>query len=68
MDDTALRVPDMFAWLQERGQLSEADLRRTFNCGIGGVLVVAAKETDTVLRSLADMGEAATVIGELGAA
>lgn len=37
---------------------------RTFNCGIGMVLVVAADARDTVCRMLADSGEACYVIGE----
>ena len=41
-------------------------MRRTFNCGIGFVLVVAADRADETLRRLQGSGEAATVIGIVG--
>ena len=55
----------MFGWLARAGSLDDAEMLRTFNCGIGLVLVVAAGEAEAVLAALAAAGEAATVIGAI---
>ncbi|MCI5043748.1 MAG: phosphoribosylformylglycinamidine cyclo-ligase [Aquisalinus sp.] len=68
LDDTALNIPPLFEWLQAQGKLSDADLRRTFNCGIGGVLISSDEHTNSVLDALQQEGEPARVIGELVAA
>ena len=60
-----LKTPPLFDWLQEAGGLSLEEMRRTFNCGIGGVLVVPAKQADTALSALKDAGEAPLIIGDL---
>ena len=55
----------MFAWLQEIGGVEDHELRRTFNCGIGFVLIVAADQAEPVLAALLNAGEDAFVCGEL---
>ena len=57
-------LPPVFQWLQEIGGISELEMRRTFNCGIGFVLVVAPEHVGEVLAALIDAGEAAFVCGE----
>lgn len=44
--------PAIFHWLQQQGDLDEAEMWRTFNCGIGFVLIVAAASADDVLATL----------------
>ena len=44
--------PAIFHWLQQQGDLDEAEMWRTFNCGIGFVLIVAADSADDVLATL----------------
>ncbi|MEM6413359.1 MAG: phosphoribosylformylglycinamidine cyclo-ligase [Pseudomonadota bacterium] len=66
-DESALPLPPVFQWLQEAGSLSDRDMRRTFNCGIGGVLIVAPESVDSILAQLRDAGEAARIIGHLHA-
>lgn len=63
-DEDALTLPPMFEWLKETGQLSQDDMFRTFNCGIG-MVVIASPEAG--LELLADLPQA-KVIGELVAA
>lgn len=54
----AWEVPPMFKWLQQAGNISDAEMRRTFNCGVGMVVVVnpsqvaAAKAVDSGLFEL----------------
>ena len=55
----------MFGWLARAGRLPDAEMLRTFNCGIGMIAVVAKDGADTVLASLANTGEAPVVIGEI---
>ena len=50
---TAWTAPAVFGWLQRAGNLDDAEMLRTFNCGVGLILVVAAGEADAVLAALA---------------
>jgi phosphoribosylformylglycinamidine cyclo-ligase len=56
--------PAVFEWLQAEGNVPEDDLLRTFNCGIGMVVVVARELADEVAAILTAGGETVTVIGE----
>jgi len=56
--------PMIFDWLQEKGQLSEADMLRTFNCGIGMMLVVAEDDVSDILDTLQSM-HPAWCVGEI---
>ena len=67
LDATAWPRPALFDWLATNGDIAEDEMRRTFNCGIGFVLVVAADAVDATLASLTAAGEQATVIGRVGA-
>jgi len=64
-DHSALEFCPFFSWLQDLGELSEADMRRTFNCGIGGVVSVEKNTADNVLQRLEESGERAFVIGDV---
>src|SRR4051812_22462884 len=67
-DWNAWELPPVFAWLQEVGGVSEHEMRRTFNCGVGLVLIVDTHELPDVLEGLVRDGEDAFVIGELAQA
>jgi len=67
-DDSALTPPPLFSWLQNAGNLSDGEMRRTFNCGIGGVVVSARENADSILMSLKDSGDDARIIGDVGKA
>mmetsp|Transcript_24738 Transcript_24738/g.33946 ORF Transcript_24738/g.33946 Transcript_24738/m.33946 type:complete len:682 (-) Transcript_24738:113-2158(-) len=60
------RLPAVFAWLQKVAGLSQQELLRTFNCGVGMVLAVRPDLADTVLRELRDAGEEPLTLGVLG--
>jgi phosphoribosylformylglycinamidine cyclo-ligase len=66
-DWNAWALPPVFAWLQETGGVSDHELRRTFNCGVGLMLIVAPDDLPDVLEGLVRDGEDAFVIGELAA-
>ncbi|KPF80548.1 phosphoribosylformylglycinamidine cyclo-ligase [alpha proteobacterium AAP81b] len=60
-------LPPLFDWLRVEGGLSPEELARTFNCGTGMVLAVAAADVDGVIADLAAAGESAAVIGAIEA-
>ena len=66
-DWNAWPLPPVFQWLAETGGVAAEEMRRTFNCGVGFVLIVAAKDAETVLNRLLEAGEPAFVCGELRA-
>lgn len=57
--------PPIFDWLQREGNLSEQELYRTFNCGIGMVACVDQADTGQALKFLKDRGESAWLIGRI---
>jgi len=71
-DDLAVQIdlgswtlPNEFARLQEWGGLTDAELRRTFNCGVGMVVLVDAADADRALALAADCGERAWRLGRV---
>ena len=64
LDLGAIPVPPVFAWLARTGGVAQPEMLRTFNCGIGMVVVVAPADVDTVTQALEAAGETAVVIGE----
>ena len=58
-------MPPVFQWLAQTGGVSEHEMRRTFNCGVGLMLVVDPSDLPDVLAGLAQAGEDAFVMGEL---
>ena len=59
--------PPVFEWLATAGGIAPAEMRRTFNCGIGMVACVRAEDASASLRALADTGQDAWLIGEVTA-
>lgn len=57
--------PPIFNWLQENGNITTHEMYRTFNCGVGMVLVVPANELENSLNILKDLGENAWHLGEI---
>jgi phosphoribosylformylglycinamidine cyclo-ligase len=55
----------LFDWLQRAGHVERAEMYRTFNCGIGMVVVVPAPDAEAALALLRALGETATLIGEV---
>ncbi len=67
-DWRAWSLPPLFDWLQREGGVSDAELRRTFNCGVGFLLVVEPAHASAVLAALLNAGEEAFIVGELAEA
>ena len=55
----------VFTWLAEAGGITQHEMLRTFNCGVGMVMAVAPDSVEAVCTALSDAGETVTVIGEI---
>ncbi len=65
IDASSWRAPPVFLWLYEAGRLRPEEMLRTFNCGIGMVLVVVADYADATITWLSERGETVSYLGEL---
>jgi phosphoribosylformylglycinamidine cyclo-ligase len=71
-NDTAAEVdlgawprPPVFGWLQEQGGIAQAEMLRTFNCGIGMVAIVAPEHAPDAKATLERSGETVFELGEI---
>jgi phosphoribosylformylglycinamidine cyclo-ligase len=65
IDTASWQRPAVFDWLQQAGNIADAELYRTFNCGVGMVVVVPADAAEAAIAELATAGEQASVIGQI---
>ncbi|BCH25786.1 phosphoribosylformylglycinamidine cyclo-ligase [Mesorhizobium sp. L-8-3] len=65
LDLDAIEVPAVFSWLAKAGGVAPAEMMRTFNCGIGMVIVVANGQAAQVAAVLQEAGETVTPIGRI---
>lgn len=62
---SAWEFPPIFQWLQQQGNVSQADMLTTFNCGIGMILCVAPEDEQPAIDALSRSGETVFPIGKL---
>ncbi|XP_033764154.1 trifunctional purine biosynthetic protein adenosine-3-like [Pecten maximus] len=62
IDALSWNIPKIFGYLADKGNISDHEMARTFNCGVGGVLLVDKTQVDTVMEQL---GDQASVIGSV---
>jgi len=65
LDRSAWDMPPLFKWLQENGNLAEREMHRTFNCGIGMIVVVDPQRAQEAQKLLHDGGEQVWRVGEI---
>ncbi|GAC1336253.1 MAG: hypothetical protein NVSMB26_22460 [Beijerinckiaceae bacterium] len=65
LDLTAIPVPPVFAWLAREGGVAEPEMLRTFNCGIGMIVLASRAHADEVASALSASGEQPIRIGEI---
>ncbi|MDJ0821681.1 MAG: phosphoribosylformylglycinamidine cyclo-ligase [Paracoccaceae bacterium] len=61
----AWALPPVFAWMAETGSIAEVEMLKTFNCGIGMVLVVAAERAEALTTLLNEAGETVVPLGQV---
>jgi phosphoribosylformylglycinamidine cyclo-ligase len=67
IDKASWPLPPLFAWLQQEGNVAEKEMHRTFNCGIGMAVIVAAEHADQAMQLLRDAGETVWRLGSVEA-
>ncbi len=65
IDTQSWQQPAVFKWLQTNGNVTDTEMYRTFNCGVGMVIVVAAQDQAKVLSVLTSSGESPWLIGHI---
>ena len=61
------KLPELFQFLQSQGNVEDHEMHRTFNCGIGMILIVAKNDIELIKSKLAEFGEEAFEIGTIKA-
>ena len=64
---TSWELPKLFKWLQKEGGVAQQEMYRTFNCGIGMVVIVAASDADAAISQLQAADETVSKIGVIRA-
>lgn len=67
-NEQSYQWPAVFDWLQQQGNVTRHEMYRTFNCGVGMIVVVSADNLAPALKFLQDAGETAWHLGEIQAA
>ena len=67
IDQDSWQLPDVFQWLQKNGNVETSEMHRTFNCGVGMVLIVNAENADSILSVLNRDDENAWRLGTIKA-
>ena len=65
IDAKAWELPKLFQWLQQAGNVETQEMYRTFNCGIGMVVVIAEEDADAVQAFLTEQGETVYRLGKI---
>jgi len=65
LDLSAIAPPPVFSWLAREGGVSESEMLRTFNCGVGMAVFARANAVDEVIAALQAVGETPVRIGEI---
>jgi phosphoribosylformylglycinamidine cyclo-ligase len=66
IDLSAWSLPPVFQWLREHGPVTEREMLRTFNCGMGMLVIVPANEASKLCALLQTLGETAIPVGQIG--
>jgi len=67
IDSKTWQMPKLFHWLREQGNVEAQEMFRTFNCGIGMVVIVSAQDADAAIKHLQASGETVSRIGVIRA-
>ncbi|SFO27437.1 phosphoribosylformylglycinamidine cyclo-ligase [Cohaesibacter marisflavi] len=65
LDLAAVTPPPVFGWLQKLGGVADKEMLRTFNCGVGMIIVAEPEKADAVIATLGEAGEAPFKLGTL---
>jgi len=67
LDQSKWTMPPLFTWLQQHGNVADAEMHRVFNCGIGMVVIVSQENAAAAIAQLTEAGEQVWQIGSIRA-
>jgi phosphoribosylformylglycinamidine cyclo-ligase len=65
VEEASWEWPALFTWMMETANIERSEMYRTFNCGVGMILVVNESDLEQSLQLLNDSGETAFLVGEI---
>lgn len=65
IDTSSWTLPEVFQWLQKGGNIETLEMYRTFNCGVGFILVIPVDKAEQAMSELSASGETVWKIGEI---
>lgn len=65
VDQSAWQWPELFSWMMKTANIEKSEMYRTFNCGVGMILVVAEENVEQAITHLNGSGETAFLLGEV---
>ena len=65
LQKSAWEMPPLFHWLQQQGNITDSEMYRVFNCGIGMVIIIAQEHIETATEILKSAGETVWQIGTI---
>ena len=65
IDTSSWQFSELFTWLQTHGNIAQSEMYRTFNCGVGFVIVMPKDKAAAAIKTLNDAGEQAWQLGEM---
>jgi phosphoribosylformylglycinamidine cyclo-ligase len=68
IDLARVAVPAVFQWLASEGGIAESEMLRTFNCGIGMIVVASPEKADAVVKAFTRAGETVVILGDITSA
>ena len=68
IDLARVAVPAVFQWLASEGGIAESEMLRTFNCGIGMIVVASPEKADAVVKAFTRAGETVVMLGNITSA
>jgi phosphoribosylformylglycinamidine cyclo-ligase len=68
IDLARVAVPAIFQWLASEGGIAESEMLRTFNCGIGMIVVASPEKADAVVKAFTRAGETVVMLGHITSA
>jgi len=65
IDEKSWQWPAIFSWLQQAGNVDKQEMYRTFNCGVGLIVVLPKNDVNKAIKLLHELGESAWLLGEI---
>jgi phosphoribosylformylglycinamidine cyclo-ligase len=65
LDEKSWQLPEVFQWLKEKGNVDDMEMYRTFNCGIGMVIIVSNNDAEKTINAFNKAGENAWLLGQV---